>query len=126
MNNRAVVTNHAPLPIGPYSQAIACGQLLFISGQIPLDPVSGTIVGETIEAQAKQALRNVCAILESEGLSTDALIKTTVFLTDMIHFASFNKIYESMLGCSRPARSVVAVAGLPKNVLVEVEAIACR
>jgi 2-iminobutanoate/2-iminopropanoate deaminase len=126
MNKRIVMTKSAPLPIGPYSQAIAGDRFLFISGQIPLDPTSGSLVGTTIEEQATQALWNLCAILVSEGLSADAVIKTTVFLTDMAHFAAFNKIYESVFGAGRPARSVVAVAGLPKNALVEIEAIACR
>jgi 2-iminobutanoate/2-iminopropanoate deaminase len=126
MSSHSVVTDTAPLPIGPYSQAVACGDLLFVSGQIPLDATTGMVVGESIEAQARQAINNLSAILESQGFTTEALVKTTVFLKDMGHFAAFNTVYERLLGGARPARSVVAVAGLPKNVLIEIEAVACR
>ncbi len=126
MNIHAVVTPDAPTPVGPYSQAVWHGDLLFISGQIPLDPESGAVAGATIDEQARRALDNLLAILRSQGLNADALVKTTVFLRDLSHFPVFNAAYETALQGARPARSVVAVAGLPKNVLIEIEAIACR
>lgn len=119
-------TDMAPLPVGPYSQAIWCSDMLFISGQIPLEPTTGEVAGTTIESQAKQALANLLAICTSQGLTSGALVKTTVYLRDMDHFGAFNSVYASMLGEARPVRSVVAVSGLPKNVLIEIEAIACR
>jgi len=125
MKGRIITTDKAPMPIGPYSQAIATGGLIFISGQIPLDPSSGTVTGTSIEKQAGCAIANLLAVLAAEGLTADNLVKTTVFLADIADFAVFNRVYESMLGQSKPARSVVAVAGLPKNVLVEIEAVAC-
>lgn len=121
-----VYTLDAPKPIGPYSQAIAAGNLLFVSGQIPLDPSNGAIVGVTIADQARQALKNLKAVLSSQSLGSGALVKTTVFLRSMADFAAFNTVYEEELGGAKPARSVVEVAGLPKNALVEIEAIACR
>jgi 2-iminobutanoate/2-iminopropanoate deaminase len=126
MKHRIILTPDSPSPIGPYSQAIECGNLIFISGQIPLDPVSGNVIGTTISEQATQALKNLKAILESEKLSTLSLVKTTVFIRDIGLFADFNKIYESEMAGARPARSVVEVSGLPRNVLVEIEAVACR
>ena len=126
MDIKPVVTSEAPLPVGPYSQAVWCGSQLFISGQIPLDPASGSIAGDAIERQARQALDNLCAILGSQGLGVEKLVKTTVYLSDIGYYPVFNSIYESVLGSAKPARSVVAVAGLPKNVLVEIEAVACR
>jgi 2-iminobutanoate/2-iminopropanoate deaminase len=119
-------TTHAPQPIGPYSQAISANGFLFISGQIPLDPVTGLVVGTDISTQAKQALTNLKAVLSSQSLDTNALVKTTVFIRSMASFAEFNMVYEIELGSAKPARSVIEVSGLPKNVLVEIEAIACR
>ena len=121
-----VLTADAPQPAGPYRQAVWCGDLLFISGQIPLDPHTGAVVGTTIEEQTRQALANLLAILRSQGLVTGSLVKTTVFLHDIDSFSAFNTAYDSLLDGARPARSVIAVAGLPKNVLVEIEAVACR
>ena len=126
MNIRAVTTSKAPQPIGPYRQAVSCGDMLFISGQIPLDPQSGKIIGVTIEEQARQALANVIAIAASPGQGMYTIVKTTVYLSDINHFQAFNTVYESMFGAVCPARSVVAVAGLPRDVLIEVEAVACR
>jgi 2-iminobutanoate/2-iminopropanoate deaminase len=119
-------THDAPQPIGPYSQAIDTGALLFISGQIPLDPASGGLVGNTIEAQAEQALLNLKAILAASGLTMGSLVKTTVFLRSLADFAAFNAIYERLLGGAKPARSVVEVSALPRGALCEIEAIACR
>lgn len=117
-----VNTNDAPQAIGPYSQAIAYGNLLFTSGQIPLDPQTGAIVGETIEEQALQVMKNVSAILKAQNAVFENVIKTTCFLADMKDFAAFNKIYGEYF-TGKPARSCVAVRELPKGVLCEVEAI---
>ncbi|MBP8639619.1 MAG: RidA family protein [Oscillospiraceae bacterium] len=117
-----VNTNDAPQAIGPYSQAIAYGNLLFTSGQIPLDPQTGAIVGDTIEEQALQVMKNVSAILKAQNTGFENVIKTTCFLADMKDFAAFNKIYGEYF-TGKPARSCVAVKELPKSVLCEVEAI---
>lgn len=126
MKGQVIYTERAPQPVGPYSQAVAVGETVFISGQVPLDPQSGEVVGATIGEQARQALGNLVAILGVCEMSVENLVKTTVFLADIDDFPVFNRIYEEMLGESRPARSVVAVAGLPKNVRVEIEGVACR
>jgi 2-iminobutanoate/2-iminopropanoate deaminase len=105
---------------------MAAGNFIFISGQIPLDPASGAVTGAAIADQARQALANLKAVLSSQSLGPDALVKTTVFLRSMADFAAFNVVYEEELNGARPARSVVEVSALPKNVLVEIEAIACR
>ena len=116
-------TPNAPAAIGPYSQAIAAGGLLFASGQIPLSPADGSIVGATIEEQAEQACKNVGAILEANGLTFEDVVKTTCFLADMGDFAAFNGVYGRFF-TGRPARSCVAVKELPKQVLCEIEVIA--
>lgn len=117
-------TDSAPAAIGPYSQAVKVGQLLFTSGQIPLDPATGAIP-EGIEAQARQVLTNVKAILEAAGSGMDKVIKTTVFLADMEHFAAMNAVYAQFFTeGSYPARSAVQVARLPKDVLLEIETVA--
>jgi 2-iminobutanoate/2-iminopropanoate deaminase len=126
MSVKPVLCTGAPAPVGPYSQAVWCGDLLFISGQIPLDPQSGAIVGSTIEEQAQRALKNLLAIAASQGLDAHAIVKTTVYIRDMASFPVFNRMYEEAFGTARPARSVVAVSGLPKDVLVEIEAVGCR
>lgn len=120
---KKVATEKAPAAIGPYSQAIVCGNLLFTSGQIPLDPVSGTIVGQTIEQQATQVMKNLGEVLAAAGTSFEKAVKTTCFLADMADFAAFNSVYAQYF-TEKPARSCVAVKTLPKNVLVEVEIIA--
>ena len=124
MSNIAIHTDHAPAAIGPYSQGVKVGNLLFTSGQIPLDPATGTFP-EGIQAQARQSLSNVKAILAEAGVSMDQVIKTTVFLRDMNDFAAMNEVYASFFseGCF-PARSAVEVARLPKDALIEIEAIA--
>jgi 2-iminobutanoate/2-iminopropanoate deaminase len=126
MEPSAVFTPNAPKPIGPYSQAVAAGQFLFISGQIPLDPATNAIVGLTIVEQTRQAIKNLKAVLSSQSLETSSLVKTTVFIRSMADFPAFNAIYEEELGGWKPARSVVEVSGLPKNVLLEIEAVAWR
>lgn len=119
---KKIETTAAPAAIGPYSQGYSINGFVFTSGQIPVDPVSGTIP-EGIEAQAEQSCKNVGAILEAAGSGFDKVIKTTCFLADMNDFAAFNEIYAQYF-TMRPARSCVAVKTLPKNVLCEIEAIA--
>ena len=123
--SNAVYTENAPNAIGPYSQAIVTGNLVFTSGQIPLDPVSSQIVGETITEQTEQVCKNLSAVLTAAGSSLDKAIKTTCFLQSMDDFAAFNEVYAKYF-VNKPARSCVAVKTLPKNVLVEVEVIAER
>lgn len=121
---KQISTEKAPAAIGPYSQAIEVGNLVFCSGQIPADPVTGNIVEGGIEAQAHQSLTNVKNLLEAAGTSIDKVIKTTVFLADMADFVTVNGIYAQYFSEPYPARSAVAVKTLPKNVLIEVEVIA--
>ena len=121
---KKIETSNAPGAIGPYSQSMVSGKLVFTSGQIPLDPATGALVGDTIEAQSEQALKNLQAVLEAGGASLGTVVKTTCFLADMSDFAAFNGVYAKFFTGDGPARSCVAVKTLPKNVLVEVEAIA--
>ena len=120
---KKITTEKAPAAIGPYSQAIAAGNFLFASGQIPINPESGEVEAEGIEAQAEQVMKNVGAILEAAGTNYVNVVKTTCFLADMADFAAFNGVYEKYF-TEKPARSCVAVKALPKNVLCEVEVIA--
>ncbi len=120
---KTVYTDKAPAAIGPYSQAIVCGGLLFTSGQIPIDPKTGEISGADITAQAEQVMQNLAAVLAEAGASFESAVKTTCFLADMADFAAFNEVYAKYF-TGKPARSCVAVKTLPKNVLVEVEVIA--
>ncbi|MDE5727512.1 MAG: Rid family detoxifying hydrolase [Duncaniella sp.] len=119
----AIATTLAPSAIGPYSQAIKCGNLLFCSGQIPVNPADGS-VPDGIKAQAEQSLANVAALLNAAGTSMDKVVKTTVFLSDMANFGAMNEVYASFFNPPYPARSAVAVRELPKGVLLEVEVIA--
>lgn len=121
---KTISTANAPAAIGPYAQGNIAGGLLFASGQIPLDPETGEIVGSTIEEQTAQVMKNVAAILEAAGTDFDHVVKTTCFLNDMNDFAAFNAEYAKSFGEVRPARSAVAVEKLPKGALVEVEVIA--
>ena len=121
---KTISTTSAPAAIGPYAQGNIAGGLLFASGQIPLDPETGEIVGSTIEEQTAQVMKNVAAILEAAGTDFDHVVKTTCFLNDMNDFAAFNAEYAKSFGELRPARSAVAVEKLPKGALVEVEVIA--
>lgn len=121
--SNTVYTKNAPEAIGPYSQAKIVGGLVFTSGQIPINPATGNIEATDIKAQADQSCKNIKAILEEAGSSLDKVVKTTCFLADMADFAAFNEVY-ALYFTSKPARSCVAVKTLPKNVLVEVEAIA--
>ena len=119
-----ISTVNAPAAIGPYSQAVRAGSLLFVSGQVPLDPASGQPVEATIQAQAARSLENVKAILAQAGAGMENVVKTTVFLKDMEDFAEMNRIYQTFFPENCPARSAVQAARLPKDVLVEIEAIA--
>lgn len=121
---KTISTANAPAAIGPYAQGNIAGGLLFASGQIPLDPETGEIVGSTIEEQTAQVMKNAAAILEAAGTDFDHVVKTTCFLNDMNDFAAFNAEYAKSFGEVRPARSAVAVEKLPKGALVEVEVIA--
>lgn len=118
-------TEKAPAAIGPYSQAISFGDLLFTSGQIPLDPVTGEVVGTNIEEQTLQVMKNISSILEASDVKFENVIKTTCFIANMADFAKFNEVYARYF-VSNPARSCVAVKELPKGVLCEVEVIACK
>jgi len=119
-----IQTPQAPRPIGPYSQGVIAQGLLFVSGQIPLDPDSGEVVNGEIEAQTAQVLNNVLAILKEAKMGPENVVKTTVFLADLADFPKMNEVYARVLGKEPPARSTVQVAGLPKGVLVEIDAIA--
>ena len=122
---KEILTKSAPAPIGPYSQAIEIGNLVFCSGQVPLDPVSGLVVGEgDVEAQTKQVLKNVAAVLSAAGVQFSNVAKTTIFLKNMGDFPKVNAIYGEYFQAPFPARSTVEVARLPKDVLVEIEVIA--
>jgi 2-iminobutanoate/2-iminopropanoate deaminase len=123
---QAVTAPQAPRPVGPYAHAVAAGATVYLSGQIGLEPATGRMVGTTAAEQARQALRNLRAVLESQGLTMRALAKVTVFLTDMGQFAAVNAVYAEEMAGWTPARSVVQVAALPKGALVEIEGIACR
>ncbi len=120
---KTVNTDKAPAAIGPYSQAIISGGLVFTSGQIPVDPATGAVAGETIVEQAKQVMANLQVVLAAAGTTPERAVKTTCFLADMADFAAFNEIYAQTF-TSKPARSCVAVRTLPKGVLCEVEVIA--
>ena len=120
---KKVYTSNAPEAIGPYSQAIICGNMLFTSGQIPINPATGNVEAEGITDQATQVMKNLAAVLEEAGTTFDKVVKTTCFLSDMADFAAFNAVYAEYF-TSKPARSCVAVKTLPKNVLCEVEVIA--
>ena len=119
-----ISTPHAPAAIGPYSQAIRYGQLIFTSGQIPLDPTTSEVVGADIQTQTHRVLQNLQALLESAGSSLDHVIKTTVFLPNMSDFQAMNEVYASYFKNVTPARSTVAVSELPRKAQVEIECIA--
>ncbi|MBR3606309.1 MAG: RidA family protein [Lachnospiraceae bacterium] len=119
---KKIATNKAPAAIGPYSQAIQVDKFLFASGQIPINPTTGSVEAEGIEAQTRQVMKNIGAVLEEAGIDYTKVVKTTCFLADMDDFAAFNKVYEEYF-TEKPARSCVAVKQLPKNVLCEVEVI---
>jgi len=121
-----IYTEKAPEPIGPYSQAVQAGNMLFISGQIPIDPATNQLISGSISDEARQVMKNLEALLLSAGLSFGNVVKTTIFLSDMNHFAEVNEIYGSYFNADFPARETVAVLGLPKNVNVEISMIAIK
>jgi 2-iminobutanoate/2-iminopropanoate deaminase len=115
-----IYTENAPEPIGPYSQAVLAGNMLFISGQIPIDPTSNQLIIGSIADEARQVMKNLDALLKSSGFLFEDVVKTTIFLSNMNHFAEVNEIYGSYFSANFPARETVAVLGLPKNVNVEI------
>ena len=119
-----ISTPNAPAALGPYSQAIVANGMVYCSGQIPIDPATNTIHAETIEEQTRQAITNLKNVLEAAGSGLDKVVKTTVFISDMNDFAALNAVYAELFGDSKPARSCVQAARLPKDVKVEIEAIA--
>jgi len=121
---RTVQTDSAPAAIGPYSQGIITGNLLFTAGQIALDPATGQIVQGDVTVQTERVMRNLAAVLESAGAAWADVVKTTVYLQDMADFPRVNEVYGRVIGDARPARSTVQVAGLPRGVLVEIDAVA--
>ncbi len=124
MEKHPIHTDNAPAAIGPYSQAIRTGHTIFASGQIPIDPKTGLVAGDDIVTQTRQVLSNLKAILEAAGAGLPGVVKTTVFIKDMNDFARFNEVYAGFFSEPYPARSTVEVARLPKDVLVEIEAVA--
>lgn len=125
MNKKIVRTSLAPSAIGPYSQAVVAGNLIFVSGQIPLDPATGNLIEEKdIKAQTRRVLLNLQGVLEGAGVSLASVVRTTVFLKDMSSFADFNVVYAEFFNVDPPARATVEVARLPKDVAVEIDCIA--
>jgi 2-iminobutanoate/2-iminopropanoate deaminase len=124
MSFDVVFTKHAPEPIGPYSQAVILGNLVFSSGQIAIDPSTNQLIEGTVKEQAVRVFENLKAVLEAAGSSLDKVVKTTIFLNNMKDFSEVNEVYASYFGRSKPARSTVEVSRLPKDVLIEVDCIA--
>ena len=124
--NQIIHTDKAPAAIGPYSQAVKAGNLLFVSGQLPIDPATGAFAGEDIASQTRQSLNNVKAILEEAGYTLADVVKATVLLADMGDFAAMNAVYAQFFTANCPARAAFAVKELPKSAKVEIEVIACR
>ncbi len=124
MSNQMINTNNAPKAIGPYSQAIRTGDLLYISGQIPVNPATGEVVENCFKKQTEQSMKNILAILNEAGLNFTNVVKTNLFITDMGKFSEVNEVYSTFFTDYFPARACVQVSALPKNVLVEIEAVA--
>lgn len=124
MPSKYVTTNQAPKPIGPYSQGVISGGMLFCSGQIALDPQSGELVAGDIEAQTERVLKNLIAVLKEAKMGPENVVKTTVYLADMADFPRMNEVYARFLGKNPPARSTIQAAGLPRGVKVEIDVIA--
>ena len=123
---KSVQTDKAPKAIGPYSQAIATGELIFCAGQVALDPKTGEIVSGDIREQTRRVLDNLAAVLEAAGAGLDRVVKTTVFLTDFAEFGAMNEVYGERFGTHRPARSTVQISTLPRGARIEIEAIAVK
>ena len=121
-----IYTNTAPEPIGPYSQAVQAGNMLFVSGQVAIDPANNEVITGTVSDEARQVMKNINALLSEAGYSFADLVKTTIFLKDMNDFAAVNEVYGSYFESNFPARETVAVAGLPKNVNVEISVTAYK
>ena len=126
MSKKIIHTPEAPLPIGPYSQAVQAGDLLFVSGQIAIDPASNALISGDVKAEADRVMKNLQAILQASGYGFEHIIKTSIFLRDMADFATVNEVYGSYFSGNFPARETVAVLGLPKNVNVEISVIASK
>lgn len=124
MTKKRIETTKAPKPVGPYSQGVAAGGMLFASGQIPLDPETNQIVEGDIEAQTEQVLKNLLAVLKEAKMSVENVVKTTVYLTDLGDFTRMNGVYEKFLGKEPPARTTIQAAALPRGVKVEIDLIA--
>jgi endoribonuclease L-PSP, putative len=126
MEKKIITTNGAPAPIGPYSQAVQAGNLLFISGQVPIDPATGNVEAKNVAGEAEQVMKNLQAVLNEAGYDFSHVVKTTIFLTDMSLFATVNDVYATYFTGNFPARETVAVKGLPRNVNVEISMIAAK
>lgn len=126
MSNKPIATPNAPAAIGPYSQAVVAGHTLYVSGQLPIDPITGAFAGEDITAQTRQSLTNIRSILEANGMSMVDVVKTTVLLADINEFAAMNAVYAEFFSEPYPARAAFQVAALPKAAKVEIEAIAVK
>ncbi len=126
MSKETVATDRAPQAIGPYSQAVWAGDFLFLSGQIPLDPATGSLRGNTIAEQTEQVMENIAGVLEAAGLHFGNVVKSTIYLVDLADFAIVNEIYGKRFSAAPPARSTVEVKGLPRWALVEIEMVAWR
>ncbi|WP_437734603.1 RidA family protein [Sorangium sp. So ce1335] len=124
MSNTAITSDRAPRAIGPYSQAVRAGDLVFCSGQIPIDPATGELVAGGIDAQTAQVIKNLSEVLSAAGASWNDVVKTTIYLTDLADFAVVNQVYGAAVGGVLPARATVQVAALPKGAAVEIEAVA--
>ena len=124
MSNMAIATTNAPAAIGPYSQAIQADRTVYVSGQLPIDPATGAFAGDEIRAQTRQSLTNIQNILKEAGAGMDAVVKTTVLLKDIADFAAMNEVYATFFSEPFPARAAFQVAALPKDSLVEIEAVA--
>lgn len=126
VNMKTIQTERAPQAVGPYSQGVMAGQTLYVSGQIPFDPQTNTLLSETIEAQTKQSLENVLGIVEAAGLKKENIVRCTVFMTNLADFAKMNEVYSAFFGEHKPARAAVEVRRLPKDVQIEIDAIAVK
>lgn len=126
MSNTIIKTSGAPAPIGPYNQAVKCGNMLFISGQIALHPQTGTLQNDSIEQETIQVMENLQAILSEAMMGFEHVVKTTIFLSDMLLFNEVNEVYARYFSGAYPARETIAVKGLPRNVNVEISMIACK
>lgn len=126
MSKKIIHTPEAPLPIGPYSQAVQAGDLLFVSGQIAIDPATNELISGDVKAEADRVMKNLQAILQASGYGFEHILKTSIFLIDMADFATVNEVYGSYFSGNFPARETVAVLGLPKNVNVEISVIASK